>query len=71
MKFLKQSAYIRYFIVIQFLTEEYLKIKKAWNLLPSQTFYETFNITINWPNLITRLCLLSKLFSKTCFMFHS
>ena len=26
---------------------------------------------INWPNFITRLCLLPKLFSEICFVFHA
>ena len=26
---------------------------------------------MNWPNLITRLCLLRKLFNDMCFEFHA
>ena len=59
-------------------TENSLKIKKGLELVSRPYFSHNFFIKnlilqyyINWPNIITRLCLLPKLFSKMCFMFHA
>ena len=70
-KFLKQATYIRYVTakqqncsnqhaaLLRFLfTEDSLILRKIFIL-----YY------INWPNFITRLCLLLKLFSRMCFVF--
>ena len=61
-----------------FFSEESLKIKKGLELVSRPNFSESFLIKnflleycINWPNLITRLFLLLKLFSKLCFVFHA
>ena len=58
-------------------TEDSLNIKKGLELVSrphcSQNFLINFieQYYINWPNFITRLCLLPKLFSKMCFVFHA
>ena len=45
------------------------KLKKRSGTSFQATFLIEFVVT--WPNFITRLCLLPKLFSKMCFMFHA
>ena len=59
-------------------TEDYLKIKKGLELVSRPRFSQNFYLNkfllkyyINQPNFITRLCLLPKLFSKLCFVFHA
>ena len=59
-------------------TEDSLKTKKDLELISSPHFSQIFLIKkfilyyyINWPNLITRLCFLPKLFNKVCFVFHA
>ena len=59
-------------------TEDYLQIKRGLKLVSRPHFSQNFSINIflqqyyiNWPNFITRPCLLSKLFSKIGFMFHA
>ena len=61
-----------------FFTEDSLKIKKGLELLSRSHFSQNFLIKIfllqyyiNWPNFITRLCLLPKSFSEICFVFHA
>ena len=84
MKFLKQATYIKYVIAklskfVQILfTEDSLKIKKGLELVSRPHFSYNFLIKnfilqyyINWPNLITGLCLLPKLFNNMCFVFHA
>ena len=58
-------------------TEDSLKIKNGLELVFSQYFSYNFLIKIfllqnyiNWPNFITGLYLLTKLFSKMRFVFH-
>ena len=58
--------------------EDSLKIKKVLELVSRPHFSQNFLIKnvalkyyINWPNFNNRLCLLSKLFSKMCFVFHA
>ena len=57
--------------------QDSLKIKKGLELVSRPHFSQEFLIKnfilqyyINWANFITRLCLLPKLFSKLCFVFH-
>ena len=59
-------------------TEHSLKTKKVLELVFRPHFSYIFLMNffllqcyINWPNFITRLCLLPKLFSKMCFVFDS
>ena len=59
-------------------TEDSLKIKKCLELVSRPHFPYNFLIKkvilkcyINWPNFITRLCLLPKLLNKMCFVFHA
>ena len=59
-------------------TEDYLKIEKGLELVSRPCFliemfgkHFSFVIYINWPNLITKLCLLLKLFSKVYLLFHA
>ena len=59
-------------------TEDYLQIKRGLKLVSRPHFSQNFSINIflwqyyiNWPNFITRPCLLCKLFSKIGFMFHA
>ena len=61
-----------------FFTEDSLKIKKSVELVSRPHFPYIFLIKIfisiyyiNWPNLITRLCLFLKFFSKMCLVFHA
>ena len=58
--------------------EDSLKITKGLELASRPQFSQDFLIKdfvlhcyIIWPNFITRLCLLPKLFSKMCFVFHA
>ena len=58
--------------------ENYLKIKKGLEPVSRPYFSLNFLIKkfilyyyINWPKFITRLCLLPKLFSEMCFVFHA
>ena len=60
------------------LTEDSLKIKNVLELLSRPHFSQNFltkifilQYFINWPNFITRVCKLSNLFSKICFVFHT
>ena len=59
-------------------TEDSLKIKKGLKLVSSPHSSQNFLIKnvilqyyVNWTNFNNRLCLLSKLFSKMCFVFHA
>ena len=59
-------------------TEDYLKIKIGLELVSRPHFSQNLFIKkfllkyyINQPNFITRLCLLPKLISKMCFVFHA
>ena len=61
-----------------FVHQDSLKIKNGLELLSWPNFSYNFLIKffllyyyIHWPNFIARLCLLPKLFSKMCFMFHA
>ena len=45
------------------------KLKRGSGTSFKTTFFIEFVVT--WPNVITRLCLLPKLFSKMCLMFHT
>ena len=80
MKFLKQAIYIRYVIaklrpdqlaqLLRFLfTEDSLEIKKGFAFV-IEFFIKNFPLhyCINWPNFITRLCLLPKLIIKMCLL---
>ena len=59
-------------------TEDCLKIKKGLELVSRPHFSQNFLMKkfllkyyMNQPSFITRLCLLAKLFSKMCFVFHA
>ena len=56
-------------------TEDSLKIKMGLELVSRPYFSYNFLIKnffyINWPNFITRLCLLPKLFNKMCFVLYA
>ena len=80
MKFLKQAIYIRYVIaklrpdqlaqLLRFLfTEDSLEIKKGFAFV-IEFFIKNFPLhyCINWPNFLTRLCLLPKLIIKMCLL---
>ena len=80
MKFLKQAIYIRYVIaklrpdqlaqLLRFLfTEDSLEIKKGFAFV-IEFFIKNLPLhyCINWPNFITRLCLLPKLIIKMCLL---
>ena len=85
MKLLKQAIYIRYviaelskFIQISLQTSSIFEYQKVLELVSRPHFSQNFLIKIfllyyyiNWPNLIFRLCLLSKLFCKMCLVFHA
>ena len=71
---LNQHAHLLRFIF----TEDPLTINKGLELVSRPYFLKNFLIKIfllqyyiNWPNFIARLCLLLKLFSKMCFVFHA
>ena len=87
MKFLMQATYISYvtvklskFVQISmqtsldsFLQEVSLKIKKGLEPVSIEFFGKILLLKyyINRTDFITRLCLLPKLFSKMCFVFHA
>ena len=87
MKFLKQVTYIRYvtaklskFVQISMLTSTEFslqtilwKLKRVWDYFPGHIFDKNFILQyyIKWPNLITRLWLLPKLFNNVCFVLHA
>ena len=59
-----------------FFTENSFKIKKDLELVSGPYFshnllMKNFIFYINWPNFITRWCLVPKLFNKMCFVFHA
>ena len=86
MKLLKQATFIRHVLaklsnadfLIFFFRQDFVKIKNDLELVFRPYFSDIFLIKtsflfyyINWPNFITRLCLVPKLFSKMYFVFHA
>ena len=55
--------------------EDHLKIQKGLELVSTPHFSYNFLIKnflfINWPNFVTRPCLLPMFFSKMCLVFHA
>ena len=77
MNFLRKSTYIRYVIAelskliqISILASSDSFKKNGWPLFYRIFFKTILQCYINWPNFITRLCLVPTLFSKMCFVFH-